>query len=304
MGHALTTNQTPYKLEPLFLRDEHGHPVLAVLIKGTFAIAADGRCQAAEKQLPLNLTGESFGDDPATSSLKYEPEVAFFKPATDVVMNGHAYAPRSGTTEMMVGLRVGPVQKQVRVCGDRAWYRAGGKVGVTRAATFEKMPLTWERSFGGWDRSHQDPRRHTCELRNPVGVGYRSAGLFEEQIRLPNLEAPGEPIKAFGDQPAPAGFGFVSSHWQPRAALAGTFDERWHKERSPLLPKDFDRRHFNAAPADQVVTCAATSRSRSWGRRAGRARRCRSTCRESRSPRFAWRCATAVSTSSAPTSIP
>jgi hypothetical protein len=54
-------------------------------------------------------------------------------------------------------------------------------------------------------------------------------------------------IRRYGDSPAPAGFGFVSADWEPRARYAGTYDEAWSQERKPLLPKDFDRRFFNAA---------------------------------------------------------
>jgi hypothetical protein len=54
-------------------------------------------------------------------------------------------------------------------------------------------------------------------------------------------------VRDYGATPAPAGFGFTSPDWQPRAALAGTYDEQWINERMPLLPKDFDRRFFNAA---------------------------------------------------------
>jgi hypothetical protein len=247
VGHPNVTNGTPFAFEPLQLLDEECRPLLVALVKGTFAIGPDGRCARAEQQIGISLAGEARGEDPATSSFKYEPEVAFFKPATDVIMNGHAYATRSGTTETTVSLRVGPVQKQVRVSGERAWYRAAGKIGATRAAPFDKIPLTYERAFGGWDRGHADPDRHTCEPRNPVGVGYRASGIFEEQLRLPNLEAPDQPLRALGDRPPPAAFGFVSPHWQPRAALAGAYDERWQKQRAPLLPEGFDRRHCNAA---------------------------------------------------------
>jgi hypothetical protein len=86
-----------------------------------------------------------------------------------------------------------------------------------------------------------------------VGTGFRAAGGFGEHIHLPNLEDPNAPIKSFGDRPAPAGFGFISPHWQPRAALAGTFDEAWTKNRSPLLPKDFNRKHLNAASPGLVA---------------------------------------------------
>jgi hypothetical protein len=223
------------------------------LVKATFAIGRDGGCKRAETQIPPNFDGECWGDDPETSSYKYEPEVAFVKPATDVVLIGHAYASQAGTTDMRVGVRVGALSKQVLIFGDRAWFRTAGVVSSTKPLPFEKVPLVYERAFGGWDRGHADPNRHTYAARNPVGTGFRGSGGFEEGIRLPNIEDPRAPISAFGDRPPPAGFGFVSPHWKPRAQLAGTYDQKWEKHRSPLLPKDFDRRHLNAASAGMVA---------------------------------------------------
>src|SRR5688572_23592935 len=107
MGHPAAENRTPFAFAPLFLADEETRPLLTVVIKGTFVIGQDGRCQRADEQLPLNTGGELWGE-PETSSYRYEPEVAFFKPATDVVLIGHAWAPRAGTTEGNVGVKVGP----------------------------------------------------------------------------------------------------------------------------------------------------------------------------------------------------
>jgi hypothetical protein len=253
MGHPNTDNKTSFAVVALPLLDEEGQPLLTVVIKGTFLIGADGRCTRAEEQIPVNVGGEPWGEDPLTSSYRYEPEVAFTKPATDVVMIGHAWAPRAGISEMSVGVKVGPVQKQAMVVGDRACFKSLGSVGFSKPRPFEKIPLRWERAFGGWDRSHPDPARHACEARNPVGMGARPSKSFEEGMRLPNIEDLQQPLKKLGDAPPPAGFGFVSPHWQPRAALAGTFDERWQKERAPFLPKNFDRRHLNAAPAGLVA---------------------------------------------------
>jgi hypothetical protein len=121
-------------------------------------------------------------------------------------------------------------------------------VSMTSPEPFEKIPLIYERAFGGWDRSHADPDKHTFESRNPVGTGFRSKhGKWEDGIRLPNLEDPKNPTRNYGDAPPPAGFGFTSPDWQPRASFAGTYDNKWMNERMPLLPLDFDRRFFNAA---------------------------------------------------------
>jgi hypothetical protein len=140
------------------------------------------------------------------------------------------------------------------VFGDRIWFKAMGSVSMSNPVRFERIPLTYERAFGGWDRDHPDPRKHGCEPRNPVGTGYRGHGGFVEGLRLPNLEDPRSRIRSFADKPGPAGFGFISPHWQPRAALAGAFDENWQKGRAPLLPKSFDRRHMSAARPGLVAS--------------------------------------------------
>lgn len=257
MGHAEIDNRTPFAFEALYLVDEEHRPLLVPLVKGTFAIGRDGRCTRADEQVPIDLAGTFWGDDPETSSYRYEPEVAFTKPTTDIVLVGHACAPRADTTELRVGLRVGTgagaLEKEAVVFGDRRWSRTAGIASPSKPVPFEKVPLSYERAYGGWDRSHADPTRHTSEQRNPVGVGFRSGGGFDEDLRLPNVEDPRAPIRAQGDRPTPAGFGFLSPHWAPRAALAGTFDEAWTKGRAPFLPKDFDRRHLNAASPGLVA---------------------------------------------------
>jgi hypothetical protein len=253
MSHPEVLNKTPFAFEALYLVDEEFRPLIVPVVKATFSIGRDGRCVRAEEQIPLNVGGEYWGKDPETSSFKYEPEVAFAKPATDVVLIGHAYAGRSGTKELRISLNVGPISKDVNVFGDRIWSKSLGMVSMTNPLPFEKIPLIYERAFGGWDRSQPDPTKHTYEPRNPVGTGFVGAGGFEKELRLPNIEDPRTPIRSLNDRPAPAGFGFVSPHWQPRAALAGTYDEAWQKTRSPLLPKDFDRRHLNAASAGLVM---------------------------------------------------
>jgi len=252
VGHPAIDNGTPFAIEPLFLADEEGRPLLVPLVKATYALGAQGPF-LAEVQLPVNPEGTPWGD-PAESSYRCEPECAFAKPATDLVLVASAVSPKAGTTELLVAFQVGPVRKGVRVVGDRAFFKTVGSVGMTRPVPFERIPLQWERAFGGWDRSHPDPKKHELEPRNPVGVGFRAGGSrFEEGLRCPNLEDPARPFKGWGDRPPPAGFGFTSPSWEPRARYAGTYDERWTKERAPLLPKDFDRRFLNAAAPGLVA---------------------------------------------------
>lgn len=251
MGLAID-NQTKFAIDALALADEELRPLLVLVLKATYTLEKGGLTLAKE-QVPVDVAGEPWGE-PGLSSYKFEPETAFIKPATDVVLVGHAHAPAPRTTELEVELRVGPLRKAVRVVGDRVWVKSLGQVDMTRPLAFEKLPLVYERAFGGHDRTPPESAKPRFEPRNPVGVGFRASPRhFEEGLRLPNLEDPARPLKHFGQVVPPAGFGFVSPDWAPRAAFAGTYDKAWEETRKPLLPRDFDRRFFNAASAGLVA---------------------------------------------------
>jgi hypothetical protein len=245
-------NRTPFEFAPVFVPDVNGQQQFAPLLKASFSIDDDGRLTPLEKQPPVLAGGQWWGD-PESTSLKYEPEATLVKPATDVVLIGHAYPARPNDAETIVGLRVGPIRKLVQVFGARCWVKRASTIVMSRPRPFEKIPLRWEYAFGGWDRSAPEAGKHRCEPRNPVGSGFRVAWNDEPYVALPHLEHPNHRIKSFTDRPPPVGFGFVSPHWQPRVALAGTYDAAWSKTRRPLLPLDFDRRFLNAAPVDQIV---------------------------------------------------
>jgi hypothetical protein len=48
------------------------------------------------------------------------------------------------------------------------------------------------------------------------------------------------------------GFGFYPKNLSPRVKYAGTYDQRWEKERKPFLPEDFDYRFFQSAFPDLI----------------------------------------------------
>jgi hypothetical protein len=254
MGHPQIENLTPFAVECLFVSDEEGRPIIAPIVKGTYRIGNGGTVTLAPDQVPVNLMGKRTApsDD---SSYEYEPETAFCKATTDVVLIAHAHVARGLARELDVSLKVGPLHKTVRVTGDRTWNkRLTGRIVATDPTPFESMALVYERAFGGWDRSRPDAQRYAFEPRNPVGTGFVARGSgFREGVSLPNLENPKHTIQAFGDTVAPAAFGFVGPDWQPRCTLAGTYDEAWRRERMPLLPRNFDRRFFNAATPDLVA---------------------------------------------------
>lgn len=253
MGHPAVENGTPFAFEPVFVADEEGRPLFVPVVKASYDLTGRGIALALE-QTPVSLAGEPWGD-PETSSWRLEPEAIRAKPATDVVLLGSAVAPKPGTTEVVVAFQVGPARTGVRVLGDRAFFKSVGSVGMTKPVAFERIPLRWERAFGGWDRSNPDEKKHEREPRNPVGVGFRAShGRFEEGLRAPNLEDPARPFKGWGDRPTPTGVGFTAGHWEPRLRYAGTYDKKWEAERAPLLPRDFSKRFLNAAAPGLVVS--------------------------------------------------
>ncbi len=247
-------NATPFAFAPLFLADEEGRPLSVLVTRATFAIDGDGRLRTADEQLPVNPAGE-FWESDDQGSYRHEPDAAFVKVATDVVLVGSAYAPRPGATVVDVGIRVGPVHKVARVFGDRYWTTGLTGVQMSDPQPFESIPLRYERAFGGWDRSSPDASKHGFDPRNPLGTGFRAKGSESVAgVALPNIEDPQSLIAHWRDRPAPMGFGFTSPDWHPRARLAGTYDEAWARQRLPLLPLDFDRRFFNSASTGLVAS--------------------------------------------------
>jgi hypothetical protein len=239
-------NRTPFAAERGWVRDRNGAEVWLVAVKATFDILPDGTTIPSKDQPPVLRVPEYHGE-PGKSSIKYEADLVLTKTTTDVLVVGHAYAPGGKpVTELDAGFRVGPVTKVLRIIGDRTW----GIGGPSSPRPFLKMPLAYERAFGGVDGKSSNPERD-WDWRNPVGCGYAVSKGHLDDVPVPNIEWRDQPIRSWDDRPPPAGFGPIGSHWQPRASFAGTYDDNWMKTRQPLLPDDFDDRFFQCAPADQ-----------------------------------------------------
>jgi hypothetical protein len=233
------------------VRDRDGAEVWLVAVKGTFLIGPDGSTSQADVQERVCLSPVYRGQ-PGKSSLLYDTDLNHTKVNTDLVVNGCAYSPPGRPTRRVdVTLRGPGVNKTVRVFGDRLWKSSAVGLAMTEPEPFTRMPLTYERAYGGRDESADDPRLHSWDERNPVGLGFavRNEGLAGKHA--PNLESPDQPITAWDTRPRPAAFGPVAGHWKPRVELAGTYDDKWAKERQPLLASDFDERFYQCTPADQ-----------------------------------------------------
>lgn len=237
-------NRTPFAAERTWVRDRDGTETWLVAVKATFTFDRAGRIGIAHEQPPVTLAPVHFGKA-GQSSLRYENDLQRTKCATDVVMLGTAYAPGGRqVAQLDVAFMVGRVGKALRVFGDREWRRGR----ASEPQPFSSMPIRYERAYGGADGSAEPP---AWDTRNPVGRGFVTRAAHADGLALPNIELAEQPLRRWDDRPTPAGFGPIACHWDERRRWAGTYDEEWQRERLPLLPDDFDDRHYQCVPPDQ-----------------------------------------------------
>ena len=242
-------NRTAYGAERNWTRDKHGVHWWIVAVRATFDLAPDGRLTLADEQVPPLLAPEYFGE-PGKSSLRYDSDLLGVKPATDVLVIANAHAPGGhAAPTVAVSLRIGSLQKQLLVHGERVYRHGLAGLSPSSPKPFMTRPIRYEVAFGGSDFSDPDPRNQRIDERNPVG-----RGLTVRPARL--ADTPAHAVEYPSGNPAsagPAGFGPIDPAWMPRRVLAGTYDERWASTKKPLLPDDFDPAYALSSPVDQRV---------------------------------------------------
>ncbi len=164
------------------------------------------------------------------------------KAHAEVMLCGAAHAPKP-VEAMHVRLQCGPVDKRLRVIGDRRWDRTWTRsVCVHVPAPFTSMPLTLDRAYGGADHD------------NPLGCGHLPAlsWLQVQSGQMPNIEYPDRPLTPGRSEHVYAGFAPQQlAHAERKRIASGTYDQRWLSEDFPGLPRDFDFSLYNLSPMDQ-----------------------------------------------------
>lgn len=227
----------PFRAGSLAWRTRHGHSMLTVICKCTYVLL-EGQSRLAEEQEYINEEDNHWNDDPARSV--YSPsDMAPYKTRADIMVVGHAFAPRGETVRALTArIVVGEVDKSIDVYGERSFSHDGA---MREGARFSKMPLRYERAAGGPDTT------------NPVGI--RMDGRMDAygNIILPNLQPPGRLISSLSDIIEPIGFGPISAAWPYRIGKLGRYAPQWTGDYAALnpIPDDIDPSFFNAAPADQ-----------------------------------------------------
>ncbi len=190
---------------------------LTVVVKAQFAIVHEGMATLLGPA-EIVAVDRTRGAMPE-SSLEAASDLAPFLLHCDVLFAGHAHAIGGAVPASAVRLRMSRygrwvLDKTIHVYGDRA---PGGA-----PAPFSRMPIVYERSFGGPGSV------------NPVGN------------RTPNLA---DPL----DARRPAGFGPISRRWPARRLLLGSIDARTIEGPVPEIPEAIPVEYYQAAPRDQQV---------------------------------------------------
>lgn len=241
-------NYTPFAVAGGFVYDREGRLQWVVAVRATLEFSESGQLTRSAFQAPVSRVA-AFHGPAATSSLLHDAELLLPKRFTDVILDAQAWAPgQRPVAELDVGFELGRIRKRLRVYGERTWVRHATQ-GIVPGTPkpFVTSPIKYEHAFGGQDKSGRS------FLHNPVGRGYALSPEDLLHSLAPNIEDPSAPTMAARPPARAAGFGAVAAHWAERTRFAGTYDERWQRERAPLWPDDLDERFFQSAPSDQQV---------------------------------------------------
>lgn len=168
------------------------------------------------------------------------------KPRAETIVIGDAKSPGGRPVRGMdLRLRIGPVEKTLRVFGRRFWKRledGRDDYVITEPQPFDTMPLDFAAAYGGEDFPE-----------NPNGLGFNARARLDagEAVELARIERPDRPLLSPGDRGEPLGFGPIDFALPQRIGKTGTYDADWLKHRFPGWADDLDRSAFNAAAEDQ-----------------------------------------------------
>ena len=233
-------------------------PIFSLLLKRTYDIDSTGALIRSEITQAFRQTDEYYdGGDPDWACVKYEAELVPFKPYTDLVIIGKAYAPQGvAVQEMDVSVWVGNSSKSMRIIGNRkCHYNADHSPTFTEPVPFSDMEIRYERAFGGKDNI-SDPSTPLIYPRNDLGCGLALKNVREqiEGLALPNLEDPSDLLTPdriilndpyrWNSLPIPQGLGWRHRSWYPRSSYVGSMppylnpDEVMREEALGLVPKN------------------------------------------------------------------
>ncbi|MBI1322096.1 DUF2169 domain-containing protein [bacterium] len=239
----LFRNYTPFPPLQFESRDEKCQDFGVIVLRGTFSIEEGKRLRLVQKQEPLVMADDHYGE-PGISSIRFESSIAPYKPKTDVLVNATTYSP-SGKPESkwLAGIQFGNVKKLIQVTGPRRWEKTMGRWKLTPIEPIKSLPIRYEYAYGGSYR--KGDKSELCD-ENYVGVGFADPNT-SASVRCPQILPADYGDPEFGKPIPVEGLGVIAPAWRPRRDKAGTFNAIWEKTRWPDLPEDFSFAFYNTA---------------------------------------------------------
>ena len=275
MAHV--TNVSKFQALAIDQSFYHGRKYDCLLLKATFLIGHDGKLlpltaqpdfvlndvyETIDRELKVHRLHALGGEDiDEYAALKVPSEIIAYKPATDVIVLGHA-KPAGGLPQpyWLANLRVSNtgarvvLDKTIKLIGPRSWQHSGLKGWQLSAPEpASSVALSFALAYGGIVNGAR--KKNDTFWANPGGIGFfgHRAPNPEQTYAAPQIENHETVSRKMLEQALPVGLSAVSSRQFERLQHSGTYDKHWTEKVAPHIPLDFDMSFWNVAPRDQIV---------------------------------------------------
>ena len=135
----------PLRVASLLWQPKPGQFVLTIVAKATYVLAPGVSPLATEQDTPNEE--DAYWNDDTSRSLHAPSDLVPYKPRSDVLLIGHAYAPHGQPARSLVArLAVAEIDKAIEVWTDRTALLDGT---IREGAPFTRMAIRYERAAAG-----------------------------------------------------------------------------------------------------------------------------------------------------------
>ncbi|MDH5858726.1 DUF2169 family type VI secretion system accessory protein [Lampropedia aestuarii] len=254
-------NITPFQAQAIEQKFYNGHLYDCIFIKASFKLTHNGQLLPLTKQAPFIVNDvyekaehAHFSDHPA---LAYPSDILPYKPATDVLVIGHAKPAANTPTERWIArLKIADhLDKVIQITGPRHWeHTLLGGWQLTDIQPASAVNLSYSNTYGGGSQ-HERLKERDLYLPNPFGRVFlgRDQPDTSLQYPAPQLLQAQDIDPVWGKPGQPASFSPLDGLQAERLQYAGTYDQQWQDQVAPNIPLDMDLAFWNTAPADQLA---------------------------------------------------
>jgi Uncharacterized protein conserved in bacteria (DUF2169) len=191
---------------------EAGDDIAALLVASvTYRFVGGAKPSEAlvltREQRPIlrGMDGEAPGDD------------VFVRAGVSVIATGSVHAAGGEARRAEAVLRVGSTSRTVVAFGPRVWQRGAMGLTPSQPRSFDRIPMTWESTYGGRVRRPPSivqhggrdvivPEHEVASPWNPEGTGFYLEERQAENHALPLLEDAAALVSKWDDRPEPLCF--------------------------------------------------------------------------------------------------